>query len=57
MGSNNYESVIGGGLQIARKALWGWEVTVLSQMGGLEVDAKALRGVIDSNYESDTRVS
>jgi len=44
-------------LQIARKALWGWEVTVLSQMGGLEVDAKALRGVIDSNYESDTRVS
>ena len=38
-------------MQVPRKALRGWDVDVWSQKGGVEVGAKALRGVGDSNHE------
>jgi len=40
-------------LEVARKALWGWEATVSNKRSGLEVGVKALGGVGGIKYESD----
>jgi hypothetical protein len=56
MEGKHHESYVEGWLDVARKALWGWEATVWSQMGGLEVREKFPTGPL-LRYASLSKVT